>query len=116
MARLPVSAGDLCERITLQQRAAGVDSLGQESTTWSAVATVWARVEPLRGREFFAAGQVQSPVDARITIRHRAGVLPSMRALHGSQPYDITAVVDVDARGHTLELMCVAGVRDGVAA
>jgi SPP1 family predicted phage head-tail adaptor len=112
-ARLPIAAADLSQRITLQQRSVGQDSLGQEATTWVDLATVWARAEPLRGREYFAAGQVQTPVDARFTIRHRAGVTPAMRLLHGAQAYDIISVIDVDSAGHTLELMCVTGVGDG---
>lgn len=109
----PVAAGQLDQRITLQQRAAGQDSRGQESTTWSDVATVWASAQPLRGREFFAAAQVQAEATVRFRIRYRDGVVPTMRVLWRSQPYDINSVIDVDGGKHTLELMCLEGGRDG---
>lgn len=113
MARLPISAAMLQQRVTLQQRTVGVDSLGQDLTTWADVAQVWAQVEPLRGREYFAAGQTQAAVEARISIRFRAGVAPTMRVLRGAQAWDIVSVIDVDNAGHTLELMCLNGVGDG---
>lgn len=113
MARLPISAAMLLQRVTLQQRTVGVDSLGQDLTTWADVAQVWALVEPLRGREYFAAGQAQAPVDVRITIRWRAGLLPAMRVVYGAVAYDIAAVIDVENAHHTIELMCTTGVRDG---
>ena len=108
-----ITAGALRERVTLQQRTAGADELGQELTTWADVATVFAAVEPIRGREFFAAGQMQAAVDVRITIRHRAGVVPTMRAVHRGVPHEIVAVIDTDAAREVLELMCTQGVRDG---
>lgn len=106
-------AGRLDQRVTLQQRASGVDVLGQESTTWETVAIVWANVEQIRGREFFAASQMQSETAARITIRYRTDVVPTMRAVWRDQAHDITAVIDPGSRKETLELMCMAGVRDG---
>ncbi len=110
-----VNAGSLDKRITLQQRVSGKDARGQESTSWENLATlptVWARAEPLRGREYFAAGQVQSEVTVRFTIRYRADVEPTMRVLWRSQPYEIVSVIDTRAEGVQLELMCMSGVRD----
>ena len=108
-----VAAGDLQHRVTLQQRVAGVNALGQASTSWANVFEVWAAVEPLRGREFFAAGQGQAEVTTRITIRYRAGVVPSMRAVWRGQPYDIQSVIEPLGQKQILELMCLQGVADG---
>lgn len=113
MRRLPVSAGELDQRVTLQQRASGQDSLGQASGAWQDVATVWARREPLRGRELFAAGEMQASADVRFTIRWRTAVTASMRVLWNSVPHDIVGEpIDVDSGGHTLELMCATGLRN----
>jgi SPP1 family predicted phage head-tail adaptor len=105
--------GLLNQRVALQQRASGVDALGQESSTWQDVATVWAQVQPLRGREFFAAGQTQAETSMRVRIRWRAGITAAMRVVWKSQPLDIVAVIDVDGAGEQLELMCNAGTKDG---
>jgi SPP1 family predicted phage head-tail adaptor len=108
-----VAAGRLEQRVTLQQRVAGVNALGQASNSWASMLDVWAAVEPLRGREFFAAGQTQSEVTTRITIRWRQGVTSAMRVVWRGQPFDIIAVVEPEGQRQTLELMCVQGVADG---
>ena len=108
-----LNAGDLNQRITLQSKAAGVDALGQDSTTWSDVATVWAQAQPIRGREYFAAGQTQSEVSVRFRIRYRSGIDSTMRVLWNSQAHDIESVIDVNGARVALELMCLAGVKDG---
>lgn len=108
-----MNAGALNQRITIQQRADGVDQLGQAATTWADVATVWAAAAPLRGREFFAAGQMQTEVSLRFKIRWRAGIESAMRVLWRGQAHDIVSVIDVGGARVELELMCLAGVRDG---
>ena len=104
----------LDQQITIQQRAAGVDALGQASETWNAIYTgIWASAEPLTGREFFAAGQTQAEVTTRFRIRYRSNIVPTMRVVWRSQPYDIVAVLDREGAKHMLELMCQTGARDG---
>ena len=108
------SAGDLDQRITLQQRSTALDALGQATESWVDVATVWASAQPLRGREFFAAGAMQSEASVRFRIRHRAGVTGAMRVLWRGVAHALVAEpIDVDGGRHTLELMAAAGVRDG---
>lgn len=105
-------AGILDQRLTLQQRAAGQDALGDASGAWQDVATVWGGAQPIRGREFFAAGQMQAALDVKFTIRHRADVLPTWRVLWRGVPHEIAAPpIDVSGRREYLELMCTSGVR-----
>ena len=61
-------AGLLNQRVTIEQRSASVDTLGQGVETWSTVATVWAQAEPLAGREFLAAGSMLDRADVRFRI------------------------------------------------
>ncbi|MDT7836458.1 phage head closure protein [Aquabacterium sp. OR-4] len=108
-----VSAADLTEQITLQAPAAGIDSHGQGSTSWQVIATLWAKCEPLRGRDFFAAAAAGASVSVRFAIRYRPDVLSATRVLWRGVAYDVAgAPIDVDGRRHTLELMCESGVRD----
>lgn len=106
-------AGVLDQRVTLQRQVAGIDGYGQASTSWATVATVWARVQPLRGREFFAAAQMQAEVSTKISIRWRAGVAPTMRVLWRGLAHEIVSVIEPDGARTVLELMCLQGVRDG---
>lgn len=106
--------GELNQRITIQQRGGAVDALGHGAETWTDVATVWAAAQPLRGREFFAAGAVQSEADVRFRIRWMSGIDATMRAVWKGVPHALVAEpIDVDGGRHTLELMTASGVRDG---
>jgi SPP1 family predicted phage head-tail adaptor len=109
-----MQAGQLNNPITLQQPSVAVDALGQRVETWVNVDTVWARAQPVRGREYFAAGQVQSETAVKFTIRWRADVSGAMRVLWRGLAHAIVAEpIDVDGRRVALELMCAAGIRDG---
>lgn len=108
------SAPLLDQRITLQQKSVSRASNGEEVVTWNDVATVWAEAVPLRGREFFAAAQMQQAVDVRFRIRARTGLSGDMRVQWKAQPYDIIAIIPGTAQfSGFLELMAVSGVRNG---
>lgn len=109
-----MNAGLLTQRLTLQQRTATTDGLGQAAGAWQDVATVWARAQPLRGREFFAAGQLQAVAEVKFTVRWRSDITAAWRVVWRGQPHDIVAPpIDVEGRREWLELMCAQGVRDG---
>lgn len=111
-----ITASDLRHQITIEHRAADADNaLGEAVPDWQPLATgVWAQKQPLRGREYFAAGQMQTPADVRYRIRYRAGITAAMRLVDDGQLFDIVGEpIDVDGAGITLELMCTSGVRDG---
>ena len=107
-----IQSGKLDQRVTIQQKSATRAANGEEFITWSDVATVWAAVLPIRGREFFAAAQMQDSVDYRVNIRYRTGVVREMRLLWRSSPLDIVSVIE-NGRKEGLELMCISGVRNG---
>ena len=108
-----INAGRLTERVTLQARQGTQNALGEAVGAWVDIATVWAEVAPLRGREYFASGQMQSTVEVKVTIRNRPDVVPTMRVVHRGVPHEIVSVIDPKSEGEGLELMCTAGIRDG---
>jgi len=71
-----------------------------------AVGTVWARVQPLKGREYFAAQAAQSQVAVRVTMLYQPGVTPDLKVTHEGKQYEIEAVLDTDSKGEELVLMC----------
>lgn len=107
-----MDAGQLDQRVTLQSRSVVTDAAGQDTITWVDVATVWAQCQALRGREFFAAAQVQQEQTVKVRIRYRADVVQTMRLVWQGRAYDITGVVPV-GRKEMLEIMCLQGVKDG---
>lgn len=109
-----VASGTLRHRVLIQQQVTTRDSDGIEQTAWVDVATVWASVEPLSAREFIQSGKTQSAVTARITMRYRDGLLPSMRLVHRGEIFNIAGLLPDKASG--LEYITIpvsAGVNDG---
>lgn len=101
-----MKAGDLRQRVTIQNKTAVRNSYGEEVITWVDLATVWAAVEPLRGREFLDGKMITPETTTRIRIRFRDGVSPEQRVVFGSKNYDILAIVHVEERERELHLMC----------
>lgn len=106
-----IDPGQLTERVTLQSRSVVKDAYGQDTITWTDVATVWARVRALSAREFFVAAQVQQEQTLKVMIRQRTDVQPTWRLLWQGRAHDITGVIPT-GREWT-ELMCLQGVKDG---
>jgi SPP1 family predicted phage head-tail adaptor len=99
-----MQAGKLNSRVKIEQKSTVQDAYGQPVETWTDVATVWAEVRDITGKEFVSAQATQNAVQTKITIRHRAGIVPAMRAVHGSDTYNIESVLGQDKI--SLLLMC----------
>ena len=100
----------LDQRVVLERFTVGEDEVGQPIETWGPLATVWAAVEPLNGREFFAAGSAQSKVTTRIRIRYRPGITSGDRVNQDGVLHDITATINLRTSDRELVLMCKAAV------
>jgi SPP1 family predicted phage head-tail adaptor len=94
-------------RITLQKKTTTENNIGDNVATWSDVTTVWAAVEPLRGKEEIISAQVTSETTHRITVRYRDGLNSHMRIKFGSREFRIESLINLDERNRQLELMCV---------
>lgn len=101
---MALAAGRLRRRVALQRRVLTANTYGEQVETWETLATVWAAVEPVRGREFWAARQTLSEATARILIRHRSDVTTVERVADGAEAWDILSVVDPGSRSEYLEL------------
>lgn len=108
-------AGNLRHRVILQSPAGSRDAVGERTTTWTAVATVWASINPLTVRELLAAGQLQSETSHRVRIRHSSAVSAidaSWRVLFGSRVLVIQGVRNIEEGDREIELLCSEGVRE----
>jgi len=102
-----MNVGRLRHQVTIIQAVSAPDGAGGLTKTWETLATVWAAVEPLRGREYFAAQQVTAEITHKVTLRYLTGVRPEMRVQFGDREFDIMAVINPQERNIYLELMCV---------
>lgn len=64
--------GAMRHRVTIQNFTTIELPSGQEKEVWADVATVWAEVKAISGRELVASGAEQSEVTVRIWLRYRA--------------------------------------------
>lgn len=108
-------AGDLRHRVELQRPVFSQDPVtGEMTPAWVEVAKIYAAIESLSARDFLAAAAAQSKVSARIVIRYRAGIDPTMRIVYRDKIYNIEGVLADPKSGlDYLTLPCSEGVNDG---
>lgn len=86
------------------------DDHNVQQESWQELARLWADVSPLRGREFFAAQEIQAAVQFRIRTPFIDGVTPKMRVRGlghlAGRIFRIHAALNPDERRSELELMC----------
>ncbi len=98
--------GHLRHRVTIQKKHITTDVLKQQKETWADIATVWASVEPLSGREYFAARQTNTDVTVKVIMRYRPGVSTDMRIIFNDRVFEIISVINHHERCRILVLMC----------
>lgn len=113
-----MQAGKLRHRIDIEEFIAVRDEESGEFgepdwvSKWPRCA---ARVEPLSARDMVAAKAAQSEATARMVIRYRPGVLPSMRIIYRGEVYSIEGPpLEDDKSGQEyLTILVSKGVKDG---
>jgi SPP1 family predicted phage head-tail adaptor len=102
-----VNPGKLRHRITIQQESETSDSMGGNTIMWNDVATVWASINPLSGKEYYDAEQVQSEVSHKIRIRYRSGITSDMRIDFKGRIFKIVSPpINWEERDREMMLMC----------
>ncbi|MBD2782858.1 phage head closure protein [Xenorhabdus szentirmaii] len=105
-------AGRLRHRVTIEKQTSSRTPSGSVIREWSDVASVWAEVRPISGRELVASGAVLTEVTIRIWLRYRADITTSHRIIYQGNSFAITVVIP-NAQHTRLELLCKGGVRHG---
>jgi len=100
--------GAMRRRVELQQEARTPDGGGGFTVSWTTVATVWAEITPLAGRERIEAMRLQGELTHRIVIRHRRDLAPDhqWRLRLGARTFNVRAVINQGERDRFLELLC----------
>jgi SPP1 family predicted phage head-tail adaptor len=101
-------AGKLDRVVQLQHQVLGSrSSTGERATTYTTYATVRAGKKDLRGRELYAANQVQAEVSTVFEIRYRDDVLRTDRIVCEGVNYNVRHVAEI-GRGRGLEVHTTA--------
>ena len=113
-----IGAGQLNHRVRIQQPSVVKDALGAPTQTWTDVATVWADIQPISGRETRMADRIAAEVSHQITVRYRPAFgdpqsVAQMRLLHRDRVFAIHAALNVDEADVAVTLLATEGARDG---
>lgn len=111
------AAGRFNRPITIQSRAAGLDSYGQPNGTWSTFASEWAWFVAPAGKSVAAeealSAEVSSTAYSIRISRFATDITAGMRVLDGTTVHDIRQVIpDYAGRAYT-DLVCVTGASQG---
>lgn len=105
--------GELKHRVALQVgTTTNSGSFSEPTTTWATSRTVWAKVEPIRGREQMEHGIAEAEVDYRVWVRWSRSISPDaqMRVQWtrdgNTRTFDVLSAVEMGAAKEWLELMC----------
>jgi len=101
-----MGAGKYRHYITIQQPVETIDDVGQTVTSWEDYKTVWAQIQPLKGREYWQSQQVNAEVTHRITIRYLEGINSKMRVKFGDRYFEIEPPINPDEKNVELVMLC----------
>ena len=101
-----MSAGELDKRIQIRDFTMALNAMGTPVQTWYTLDTVWAKIEPLTGKEYFDAQKENAEVDTRVKIRFRRKMKPSQRLLYGSRLYKIQSIINPKEDHKYTIIMC----------
>ena len=102
--------GRLRHRVELQEATETRGDYGDVTREWSTIATRWAGIEPMSGREIMQADQVNAKLSHRVRMRYDADVTPAKRLKFGSRIFDISSVINRDEKNAELEVLCSEAV------
>ena len=102
-------AGDLNQQVTIRRKTRTTLPTGGFSTVWTDLATVWAKIEGLDGRESIIAQALQGVSHYRITVRYRSDIADSDQLRYGTIALNIRSIADPDGRRERQHILCDTG-------
>ena len=103
-----IKAGDYRQVVYLEKDiGTGRDTSGAHVADWQSYATIRASVEPISGREYFAAQQISETLSHRIRTRYRSDlpINAQLRAVYGTRQLNIRSVFDREEAHVELEML-----------
>lgn len=99
--------GRMKKRVTFCKYVEKENALSQTAQALTEVKTVWAGVEPMRGREYQEAQRVRPELTYKITTRYHKGITPDMLVRFKDRWFHIVSVINVRERNEMLEIICI---------
>lgn len=111
------TAGHYPHRLTVQAPVQTQDhATGDITNDWQTIATIWARIEPIRGREALIDEKILAEMNTRIMVRWSplAEKLTSAhRGLHQDTIFNFVSIAHVLLERREIEIMAKSGINNG---
>jgi SPP1 family predicted phage head-tail adaptor len=91
--------GLLRQRVQVERPVGTPDEAGGEAIAWEPVATLWARIDPVKAGEQTIAAHLTGLVTHRVTFRFREDLAGGMHVIFRDRHFRVLAVFDPDERG-----------------
>ena len=106
---MTLRAGDLRTLVSLEQPVYTVTALNERKITgWAPVASIWAQLKELPGKETEAGPQLVAIQPIDVTIRYRSDVAPHWRfTAEGTRHLDVQSIADPAGRRETVVCRCI---------
>jgi SPP1 family predicted phage head-tail adaptor len=98
--------GALRHRVVIERPERSSDEAGTATIAWLPLASLFARIEPVAGREIATADGVAGRITHKVMLRYRTDILPEMRIVAGTRILEIKAAFDADGRARWLQCLC----------
>jgi SPP1 family predicted phage head-tail adaptor len=100
-------------KIVIQSLSSIIDENGFEVEEWDDFICCYAKVENLRGKEFFEAAVIQAESTVKFTIRYVNGIDESMRITFRDKNYRITFIDNVNYENRYMEIKALEVEQSG---
>ena len=83
---------ELRERIKIQSLSRTADGIGGWNESWSDVAEVWAKIQPVSASERYFSQRIEMNTSHKITIRWMDGITAEMRIAYQDRIFQINGI------------------------
>lgn len=94
------------KRITFCKYEEKENALLQTEQVLTDIKTVWASVEPTRGREYQEAQRIRPELAYKITTRYHKEITPDMFIKFKDRFFNIVTIINVKEKNEMLEIIC----------
>lgn len=101
-----MNIGRLNKRVLIKKDSTTRNEYGELVGGYDLVATTWAEVKPLIGKQWFEALKDNVEVSHQVTIRYRQDINATMVLFLGDRKLEIASIINLMERNEYLQLMC----------
>ena len=98
---------DFPHEIVIEKETKIPDGSGGYTTDWAAYKNINAHVQPISGKTFFQAQQIESKVNFKVFMEYDEEITSKMRVVHNENPLSIDTIIDQGGFNEVMVLMCV---------